>query len=686
MNSVFSSQRAPTATIAIFTLLLGFSLLPAQIGVAQPSGAVPLGAPAPSSAPETGQAWFHLKREPIAGGAELLTIFGSLDGLPRQAEDKNNIPLVSLLRDTLGDDDPVNDRLRYIWMLTYTSPSIKQRLASGIPFLYNRVGNKQRVSPDQLPTALFDVASPKRDFWQRVMWLALQNVLIDPSGLLAKTSIRSFRRNADDYRKAHIIRALAILSLYEAESGAESVFTPVEKREIQGRLMLSEKMLGGFVDDTYLHRVYAKQTSRWQDMRGHNWELLRQRAEAEGLYFEPLQMPDGNATHALVWVARSDLQKNFKRAYDKRFLNISCPWQDQRLLNWNGFVETRYFDANNYPVTAETAGARAVEMIPLALYGLDNPKIPSLLVDFRDATNAKRREMSRRVIEDVTRNILSISPFGDLHYFLGRALFDFVTDKRGMDINQPSRLRAYSQLKLLLALNASLDPALRDEIGRRLERLSLNPLENDLQIEAKLAQVQYEALLADARRANGLPAKLDRARRAEMVPHTHGRVAQMMFRVAHIASLGIYSHREQLAPEALRAQLDTKRRFAYHRHFLREVAKSSPLVEVIWKIEDVRHALHFIAEHGARADGKTTSAVALIFARTQDEETRRLCLNSLYRINNEMAKKELLRIYQNPELDPSLRTLSAELLRAAIREDKHIAPSDAKAIVSVIGQ
>jgi len=66
-------------------------------------------------------------------------------------------------------------------------------------------------------------------------------------------------------------------------------------------------------------------------------------------------------------------------------------------------------------------------MIPLALYGLDHPKIPVLLVDFRDSQNPKRREMSRRILQDLTKNVLAFSQFGDLPYFLGRSVFDFVT-------------------------------------------------------------------------------------------------------------------------------------------------------------------------------------------------------------------------------------------------------------------
>src|SRR6185312_1493712 len=109
-----------------------------------------------------------------------------------------------------------------------------------------------------------------------------------------------------------------------------------------------------------------------------------------------------------------------------------------------------------------------------------------LLVDFRDNYNPKKREMSRRVINDVTRNILSVSKFGNLPVFLGRTVYDFVTGRRGMDINQPSRLATYSQLKLLLSLDTSMQPELRSEVSGRLETISLNPFENDINAEASI--------------------------------------------------------------------------------------------------------------------------------------------------------------------------------------------------------
>src|SRR3712207_3219852 len=123
---------------------------------------------------------FRMETFPVGGGAELLTVFGSLKGLD-DARDKTaapginattsrgdkEVPLVSILRDTLGDSNPENDRLRYVWMLTYTRPTLKQRVASAVPFLYARVGDKKSATVRGMPPPVLDLASPDRDVWQR---------------------------------------------------------------------------------------------------------------------------------------------------------------------------------------------------------------------------------------------------------------------------------------------------------------------------------------------------------------------------------------------------------------------------------------------------------------------------------------------------------------------------------------
>src|SRR5919107_2311747 len=225
---------------------------------------------------------FRIETLPVGRDAQLLTVFGKLDELKDEASQPEEVPLVSILRDTLGDADPENDRLRQVWMLTYTRPTAMQRVASAIPFLYGRVGDKKSASRKGIPPPVIDLADPKQDLWHRFMWLALQNVVFNPYGLAAKASTSALRRNSERYRQAHILRALAILSLYEAETGAESAFTQAEASEIQARLMLTSQTFGGLIDDAYLEENLRRQNTQTLDTRGHNWELLRQRAEAEG--------------------------------------------------------------------------------------------------------------------------------------------------------------------------------------------------------------------------------------------------------------------------------------------------------------------------------------------------------------------------------------------------------------------
>ncbi|MDX6559417.1 MAG: hypothetical protein QOF72_2466, partial [Blastocatellia bacterium] len=573
---------------------------------------------------------FRVERLPVMGGAELLTIFGRLDGLRKDGMPAPEVPLVSVVRDTLYDTDGENDRLRYVWMLTYTRPTMMKRIASAVPFLYQHLESRKQPSHNP-PAPILDLANVSRQTWSDFFWMGLQNVFLDSYGLPLKAASRSYRRNAADYRTAHVTQALTILGNYEnlrqrsqdesellalgqrsgsnattdSEGGVDdtatplleqrSAFTPGEMLELRARLILSGKTFGGLFGPDQFSDTVEKHSMASTDAIGHNWEMLRQRAEAEGLYFQPLTMPDGRATHVLLWIARSDLSAQTSRAFSRRFLNIANPWTDARLRSWSGYTKMRYFDQDNRPTTPDAPGARSREMIPLALYGLDHPKIPALLVDFRDGLNPKGREISRRVFTDVTRNILSVSGFGNIPYFLGRTAYNFVTGRRGMDLNQPSRLQSYSELKLLLSFNGSLDPQLQREIERRVERVSVNPLSNDNQSETQLARKQYDALIEFARRPDGLPAQIERDRRAEMTSLKHGSVARVFINLGSVLSFGRYVHRENATPE-LTARLETVRRLERHTNFLREVAKSSPQTDVAWNMSTVKRSLEFLAD------------------------------------------------------------------------------------------
>lgn len=601
---------------------------------------------------------FRVEKTPVVGaGAEIVTIFVNTQSLNSQLQEKPvEMPLLSVLRDTLGDDKVENDRLRYVWMMTYTKPSFAQRFASYIPFLYTRTTNKKDVGTKP-PPAIIDLSPNGKDMWNKVFWMVFKSLVLSNVDMPVRASVLQNRQNSSDYRKSAIARALAVLSLYEAIEG-EKILSDGELKDIQARMWLTDKTFGSFVSTENLSRVYRSNIEKINDLRGHNWELLRQYSERQKLYFDPLEMPDGSPTHALVWVAESDLIKNKNQKFDSRFLNIKNPWKDSKLLNWKGYREIWWFDENNRQVESNTPGAQAKTMIPLALYGLDYPKIPIILVDFRDRDNPKKREMSKRVLDDLTKNVLAISKFGNLPFFVGRYVYDFATGRRGMDVNQASRFRSYSQLKLLLALDASLDEDFRGEIADRLETVSLNPLENDLDVEVKLARRQYENLMTYARRPDGLAKLIEQDRREEMTRLKHGGKERAMYALGHLLSFGIYTHREKDTPE-LRSQMDLRRQLDYHERFLREVARMSSRPEVDSDVDSIKRSLIFLSENGGEAKSKTVKAVAKLFSITEDEQMRMLCLNSLNRIDSPAAKKEMLALYEDKKLDAHWRNLFA---------------------------
>ncbi len=628
------------------------------------------------------------------------------------------VPLLSVVRDTLGDDNPENDQLRYVWMLTYTKPTLGKRIASAIPFLYHSVGNKRNASSGP-PAPILDLTTARRETWNRFFWYGLQHAFFDTYGLPLRLTSRTYRRNSMDYRSAHVAQALTILGTFEnleqrsldqnnfladndsaqpqvipTSLSRTSTYAPVELKpnftigemlELRARLLLTGKFFGGFFGPDRYHDTVAKYSSKSLDRSGHNWDLLRQQAEADGLYFEPLSMPDGTATHAVIWISKSDLAAQSDRRFSGRFLNIKNPWTDERLKHWTGYSETRLYDEQNRRVATPGENVRRLDMIPLAVYGLNHPKIPALLIDFRSGFNAKKREISGRVFNDVAKNVLSLSSFGNIPYLAGRKVYGFLTDRRGMDVNQPSRLRSYSELKLLLAFNSSIDPELRSELERRVEAVSLNPLSNDSDSEIELARQQYAALISFARRDDGLPAKIARDRRAEMVPLVHGPFARFMIGLGNVVTFGRYVHREDATPE-LNERMELARRVKHHTQFLQEVAKSSPLVEVVWNMSEVRTSLRFLADRSTAANGSSARAAAQVFQHTEDSETRLLCLDVLSRINDKTARKEMLRIFREQQPQSEWRGAIAARLRKAVTEDAHMKPAEAKSVLSEVGQ
>lgn len=434
--------------------------------------------PSPSVLPPR----FQLDRRPIPGGGELITVFGRLPEASHGVTDPR-VPLLAMVRDPRERDG----RLRYVWVLTSSRPTPLQRAAAATPFFYWRAGLGK--SADQTPRPLLDLSAASSRVWTAMGGSLAQVMALDANGTLLRSSSRSYRNNSRDYDQIHLLEGLAVVSQLEFVPDIHSALNETELLELHARLNLAGQMLGGLVSESKLTDAYRKLRIRTTMERGHNWELLRQRAEANGLYFEPFGL-NGSATQALLWVAREDVEG--ERSFDGQFLNVANPHGDERLKNWKGYTVRR----------------DGKELIPLGLYSLDHPKIPLLLVDFRDTRAPRRREMTRHAAVDVVSGVIGYSKWADWPYFAGTWAWDFVHSRRGAANNRRNRLRAYAQVRQWLVLDPSLDPTLRLELLKRLEGLGANPLDDNMFDKAKFAQRQYAALLRYAENPNGLSRKL----------------------------------------------------------------------------------------------------------------------------------------------------------------------------------
>jgi hypothetical protein len=158
----------------------------------------------------------------------------------------------------------------------------------------------------------------------------------------------------------------------------------------------------------------------------------------------------------------------------------------------------------------------------------------------------------------------------------------------------------------------------------------------------QLARQQYELLVDYAQRPDGLAAKLERDRRAEMVPFEHGRSARIFLGIANVLTFGRYVHRETATPE-LEQRLEKSRRLAYHTQFLNDVAKSSATTDVAWDMAKVTRSLQFLTAKVPRRIQRRQGS-GRDFSENQRYGSRRLCIEALSKIDNKTARGELLKI------------------------------------------
>ena len=601
---------------------------------------------------------YRIERNRVGAGAELVTLFQQApvhsSGLQRP-----EIPLVSVLRDTLGSDDPSSARLRYVWILTSTRPTLIQRTASALSFVWFRAPGNTHA--DRVPSPVLDLAAPSRTVWSHLAGSSLQALQLDGLGMPIRSSTRSYRGNFSDYRQLQIYRALGAFNTVENQPGNDSVWPRAEFVSVFSRLSLADRTFGGLVRQENLTKVYNKETSRREEIRGHNWELLRQRAEDNGLYFDPLALPDQAPTEAMLWIARNDVEAGGSRTFDRRFLGIADPWKDDRLRHWTGYTELRYFDEEDRPVPAGTPGARAVEMIPLALYSLDYPRVPLLLADFRSSLTAKKRELFGHLSTAVLTGVLGITTFGNFTFLAANSSWTLFEGRHGAPTNRSERLRSYSEAREFLAVDTRLDPQLKIELERRIDHLALNPLENAAGAEARVAREQFAALTQWAQSSDGLAAKLEKDHRKELAAYTRSKPAQFL-----AAFTGLFggSSKGPESAEVVRASLEARRQSAARAQYLQQLLASSPRPEIVRDPGEIRRQIEALSADRFAAPG-APAVIGRVFDQSRDFEVRMACLEGLARMHTDQAKSELTRLAQNPKETDFWRAASLASIRNA---------------------
>lgn len=544
---------------------------------------------------------------PVGDAAEVLTLFcrssyvGTVD-----------VPLVAVLRDTLGDSDPTNDRLSYFWLLTDSHASVKQRILSSVPFFYWRVGREdaRRVSTrDVVP--LIDLSVPARQIIPTVARDILQWAVLDEIARPVRAFSHAYRANELDRERLHLEEAISYLRNAPV-SDSLSGLTGKQTDTIIARLKLRKHRLGGLVNPGDATRLGEKSRFDEERIRSRNWELLRQCADKTGLIFESLDLAGTTGQYAALWfpLKKASEPEGFELDSIWKLLNIKDAWTDQRLENWKGATYSRALDENGLLLPMGASSGRPITLIPLAIYSLSYPKQPLLLFDFRDKQRVHRHEVTQRVVTEITGGVLGISGFMNWYFYLGMELYEFVAARHGSPVDQAARLDSYAQFRVGLALDQELDPVLRSDMQRRVGSLTVNPLIEAPDQEVRVAAARYAALKTEVEENELLMKRVAEQRRLEIASFGETTKHQVVESMLDSSRLGFYKHHDKRADGRDLAKLDCQRRIRYQLTLLDSIVETGTPPEVSYESSRLRASIVELSNLMARVPSPSLRAHA----------------------------------------------------------------------------
>ena len=518
---------------------------------------------------------YYWKTTPVGDSAQLLTLFCRAWGVFKDTEE--DVPVVSVLRDTLGDQSGENDHVTYVWLLTYAYPRMGQRVLSAIPFFYWRISKGSKSVSKHDPVPFMDLSAAENSMTARVEQELLQRTAFDPMMTPVRASTHAYATNRQEDERLHVAEAISYLRQAPV-SNDSTALTQVQLDTVIGKLKLREILLGGLGTDNQAARVGMQSDFEQVRIRSRNRELLRQWAEKTGLIFEPLNLNGNQAHYAILWFPQSESAGPESLSLQSiwKLLAIRNPWTDERLKNWKAPVYDRTFDKNG-----------SVSVIPLAVYSLDYPKQPLILMDFRHKLSRRRREVAQRSVNELITGVLGISHFADWYFYIAFDLHRCIVGRRGAALDEASRLDCYSDFRVNLALDRTIDPSLKKDMETRIWWLAVNPLEAAPQREIKNAIARYKLLEKEADDGD-LMERVDQEHRFELSSFGESEKTKLAKSMLHVATLGVY---KQQAKSDDIFMLDHERRVAYQLSFLDSLIQAQTPPEISYDSERIKSSV-----------------------------------------------------------------------------------------------
>ncbi len=534
------------------------------------------------SAPHPFYLW---SSSPVGQTAELLTL--SCHACMQRDADSPDVPLIAVLRDTLGDRSSDNNRVLYMWLLTARRNGIADNLLSAVPFFYWHIGNG--AQPHGTPSPLLNLNAPLHPVLSNASRKLLQWTALDPLSTAVRASSHSYQANALEGERIKLEQAITYLQSAPLQTNGIGL-TDEERNTVVARLVLKKSFLGGLISDRNAGRLGEQTTLASERIRSHNLEILRQWAEKTGTYLEPLTLAGTSGEFAMLWFpvgAQEPGAGSTSKSFYK-LLNIRNPWSDPRITHWSGPFYQRPIDANRSLLPA--GGDQSVTLIPLAVYSLDYSRMPLLLADFRDKQQVRRHEMLQRSITEITSGVIGISYLANWYYYAGAIVYNTVWARRGTASNQAERLDSYARFRTHLALDNQLDPTLHSLISARAESVFVNPLTPDLAHSLRNAQAESDQLQQAARNGT-LLARLNSERRAELAHFDQSVTRQTTGSALHVLSFGAYTDR--VPPDQLDlVRLDRNRRINRQLDLLNEMTRNGTNPEVAFDGSRIARSIH----------------------------------------------------------------------------------------------